>query len=71
MPPGSPVMSRSRHFQFTLTGWAGKSHIVEASSDLKSWKPVGTNLWSSGKFIYTDPAPATNKMRFYRAFTLP
>jgi hypothetical protein len=68
---GSPVMSKSRRFQFVLTGRAGKSHVVEASSDLKSWQPVGTNLWSSGKFIYTDPVPATNKMRFYRAFALP
>jgi hypothetical protein len=68
---GSPFISKSRRFQFSLTGRAGKSHVVEASSDLKSWQPVGTNLWSSGKFIYTDPVPATNKMRFYRAFALP
>ena len=68
---GSPVILKSRRFQFSLTGRAGKSHVVEASSDLKSWKPVGTNLWSSGKFIYTDPVPSTNKMRFYRAFALP
>ncbi|HUD45628.1 MAG TPA: hypothetical protein VMR33_02305 [Candidatus Baltobacteraceae bacterium] len=68
---GRAVMLQSRHFQFTLTGRAGKSHVVEASSDLKSWQPVGTNFCSSGKFTYTDPLPATNKTRFYRAFALP
>jgi hypothetical protein len=67
----SPVMLKGRHFQFELAGQTGKSHVVEASSDLKNWKPVGSNLWSSGKFIFTDPVAATNKMRFYRAFALP
>jgi hypothetical protein len=68
---GSAAMSKSQRFQLTFTGQSGKFHVVQVSSDLKSWKPVGTNLWSSGKFIYTDPVPATNKMRFYRAFALP
>ena len=67
----SSVMVKSRHFQATLTGQAGKSHVVEVSSDLRNWKPAGTNLWPSAKFAYTDPVPATNKMRFYRAFALP
>jgi hypothetical protein len=66
-----PNILKSRHFQFTLTGQTGKSHVVEVSADLKNWKPVGTNLWNSDKFIYTDPVLATNKMRFYRSFALP
>jgi hypothetical protein len=67
----SSVRIKSRHFQATLTGQAGKPHVVEVSSDLRNWNPVRTNLWASGKFVYTDPVPATNKMRFYRAFALP
>jgi hypothetical protein len=67
----SPAMSKSRHCQLTWTGRAGKTHVVEASSDLKKWKPVGTNFWPSGKFIYADPVPATNNLRFYRSFALP
>jgi hypothetical protein len=67
----SSVMIKSRHFQATLTGRAGKPHVVEVSSDLRNWKPAGTDLWPSGKYVYTDPVPATNKMRFYRAFALP
>jgi hypothetical protein len=67
----SPGTLKSRHFQFTLTGQAGKLHVIEVSSDLQNWQPVGTNLWSSGKFVYTDPVPATNRMRFYRGFALP
>jgi hypothetical protein len=68
---GSAAISKNRHFQFTLTGEPGKTHVVEASPDLKTWQSIETNLWSSGKFIFTDPAPATNKMRFYRAFAAP
>ena len=46
--------------------------MVEVSSDLLSWQPVGTNLWSSGKFLaIRNPVPATNKVRFYRGFALP
>jgi hypothetical protein len=68
---GSPVMFKNRQFRFVLTGPAGKSHVVEASSDLKTWRPIGTNLWTTGKFVFTDPAPATNKSRFYRSYALP
>jgi hypothetical protein len=68
---GSAVVLKNRHFQVTLAGAAGKSHVVEASSDLKRWQPMGTNLWPSGKFTYVDPIQATNRMRFYRAFALP
>jgi hypothetical protein len=62
---------KSRHFQFTLTGEAGKLHVVEVSSDFKNWQPAATNLWPSDNFVYTDPAPATNKARFYRGLALP
>jgi len=67
----SPSILGSRHFRTAFTGQAGKMHVVEVSPDLKNWQPAGTNLWSSDKFIYTDPAPATNKARFYRGFALP
>lgn len=68
---GNAIPLKSRHFQFTLTGPAGKNHVLETSLDLEHWCPLGTNLWQSGKFNYAEPLPATNAMRFYRAFALP
>jgi hypothetical protein len=67
----SPALLKGGHVQATFTGEARQLHVVEVSSDLRNWQAAATNLWSSDRFVYTDPAPATNKARFYRGFALP
>jgi hypothetical protein len=67
----APSMAKGGHFQMRVKGKAGKAHVVEASSDLKTWKPVTTNHISSATWVYKETEPSTNKVRFYRAYILP
>jgi hypothetical protein len=66
----SPAIAEHRHFQARIKGEVGKRHVVEVSHDLKTWKPVATNLLSSATWLYKETEPATNACRYYRAFTL-
>lgn len=55
-------------FQFTLSGTASASYVVEATQDFKTWLPVSTNTVSaSGTTQVTDASAASQTARFYRA----
>jgi plastocyanin len=54
-------------FQFSVEGIvAGKTNLIEASSDLRIWFPVATNTQ-----VFTGPAGAAFPFRFYRAVVEP
>jgi hypothetical protein len=55
-------------FGFTLTGPAGQSVVVEASTDLMSWLPLWTNTFA-GALNFRDPQSSVYSNRFYRAHT--
>jgi len=55
--------------QVVLTGLApaGYSYVVLATKDFKTWTTNGSvTVGSLGTFSFTDPAKATNAMRFYK-----
>jgi sugar lactone lactonase YvrE len=53
-------------FNFFLTGPAGQSVVVEASTDLVSWLPIWTNTFA-GALNFSDPESGVYANRFYRA----
>jgi hypothetical protein len=55
-------------FQLRLTGESGRSYVIEASSDLRSWTPMRTNTITGGSVDILDPDTAGYGCRFYRAF---
>ena len=46
-----------------------QQYVTQMSADLISWQNLATNIASSsGLFQATDPTPATNQTRYYRAY---
>ena len=62
---------RNGSFQFTVDGPAGSNAIVQASTNLLTWIPLGTYLLNSGTFNYTDTLAPDYPVRFYRAQLAP
>ena len=57
-------------FGFNLTGPAGRSAIVEASTDLVSWLPIWTNTFTFPAALnFSDPQSGVHPNRFYRGYT--
>jgi sugar lactone lactonase YvrE len=61
-------------FGLFLTGLAGQSVVIEASQDLVSWSPAGTNIfpgfsWDLSTLSFNDPLVGLFPNRFYRACT--
>jgi hypothetical protein len=55
-------------FKIQLSGPTGSNVVVQASSDLKTWTSISTNLVSGGGASFTDTAAKTRSSRYYRAF---
>ena len=68
---GQPVLSnagiQSNHFAFQVSGPSNQVIVVEGSANLLNWLPLATNTLSGGPLLFSDPAPASLPMRFYRA----
>jgi uncharacterized delta-60 repeat protein len=58
---------RSNRFGFNVSGSAGSVVVVEGSTNLANWDPLGTNLLPSGPLYFSDPAATNFPWRFYRA----
>lgn len=54
-------------FGFNVTGPSGSNVVIQASTDLKTWIPLQTNLLGNGLLYFSDLQSATNVQRFYRA----
>jgi hypothetical protein len=64
----SPRLTNANRFAFdVVTSFPTNQNIIEASSNLLNWAPISTNVPYSNSFTFTDPSPATNSPRFYRA----
>jgi plastocyanin len=61
----APVRPNNGQFQFTISGTAGQTYIIETSSNLTHWVAVDTNVAPSNVFNYTNTS-ATNLTQFYR-----
>ncbi|KAB2664752.1 MAG: hypothetical protein DVB31_09710 [Verrucomicrobia bacterium] len=51
--------------RFQFPGQPGSDYVVEASGDLKEWRPVSTNGVVDGSVVFVDLQPGDSR-RFYR-----
>ena len=56
-------------FQATLNGQPGRTYVIEASSDLLNWAPIGTNTLRGTTWDFVDSNAAASK--FYRGVLRP
>jgi hypothetical protein len=61
----NPARLGNGQFQVRLVGIAGRTNLIQASTNLTSWTPVLTN--SVGLYDFADPNSASYPHRFYRA----
>ena len=54
-------------FGFALTGVVNQTIVVEASTNLVNWQPLGTNTLSDASADFVDPEWFNQPHRFYRA----
>jgi len=67
-----PSVRPDGRLQFeVMTSFPGWQTMIQASPNLLDWVPVSTNQPTSNTFTFTDPSPATNAQRFYRALVPP
>ena len=72
--PALPITSsgadfgfRGEQFAFNISGPTGQLVVIEASTDLVSWRPVGTNTIAlAGSFWFIDLQNSTLPNHFYR-----
>jgi hypothetical protein len=62
-----PRVDTNGEFIFTLSGNAGYSYMVEMSTNLAEWFPLGPISNATGQVDFTDSAPSDRTLRFYRA----
>jgi len=55
-------------FKIQLSGPTGSNVVVQASTDLKNWTSISTNLVSGGSASYTDTSATNRVFRYYRAY---
>lgn len=54
-------------FVLTVTGQVGRTHNIQASSDLATWTVIGTvTVRAGGSVDFTDTNAASFPKRFYR-----
>jgi hypothetical protein len=76
--PESPVpgielggFTTSGIIQLQVSGWAGWSYILQASTNLSDWISLGTNMPVATPFYMFDPAATNYSYRFYRTIQQP
>jgi alpha-tubulin suppressor-like RCC1 family protein len=62
-----PTILADGSVQFNLSGVAGLSYTVQASTNLVDWVPILSFVSTSGTTTVADPAAAKLSYRFYRA----
>jgi len=58
-------------FRATFTGELGQAYDVLASTDLRTWDPIGTLTNTFGTIQFTDPLATNAPIRFYEAMLSP
>ncbi len=62
----APARAADGTFSMTVSGEAGRSYRVEASTDLRSWTAVGNVTGAATPQPFSDPGARTLPFRFYR-----
>ena len=63
--PGGLSFSNG-HFGFSLLGPTGMDLVIQRSSNLLFWVPIGTNTLPGGSNYFFDPQPTNRTPQFYR-----
>lgn len=61
----------NQQFMLPISGIAGKSYVLQATTNFVNWIPLGTNVAGSNVFMLTDTNMAQIPYRFYRAVEQP
>jgi hypothetical protein len=59
------------NFTLQVTGTVPDQVLIQMSTNLAQWVPVHTNVFTSGKFSYTNAGASQYPQRFFRALTPP
>ena len=63
-----PRLTPDSRIEFdVVTSFPTNENVIEVSWNLLNWSPISTNVPSSNTFTFTEPSPATDSPRFYRA----
>jgi hypothetical protein len=54
-------------FKLQFSGPTGSNIVIQATSDMKNWSSLSTNVVVNGSVTYTDTTAKTVSCRFYRA----
>jgi hypothetical protein len=63
-PVGSHMVEKG--FKILFSGPTGSNLVIQASSDMKNWTSLCTNVITSGSVTYTDAVAKAVTCRFYR-----
>jgi hypothetical protein len=61
----------NRQFVLPLSGLAGKTYVLQASTNLLDWTPIATNVAGSAAFEMMDVDATNIPYRFYRVVEQP
>jgi uncharacterized delta-60 repeat protein len=65
------LYSANGQFGFSAGGPAGQVVVIEASTDLRTWRPLQTNTLGAASVSFTDLKAALFPTRFYRLRSVP
>jgi hypothetical protein len=67
----SPTPFANGAFNLQVSSVAGRSYLLQGSTDLVNWVPLATNVAPSNITIFMDTTATNFPTRFYRAVELP
>jgi hypothetical protein len=71
IPPTSPRFGSAgmtpNGFSFQLSVPMGCTYVVLATTNLRDWTPISTNVALTSSVVLTDTPATTSGARFYRA----